>query len=249
MADDTRLKGLDDGLKAMQENQTRLRRDVDAIFTSMDEQKTLLKEVLARFSSNPAKAPMFERSYSADGDYSGSSRDTDGVSIPLQEISSATNDFAKGNKIGSGGYGLAKISDFGLSKLVFTNSTDSVIFIAACGTAGNDRPTMSLVVKAIEKALDYQQASTSSNGYLYDVYISFIFETEYIADYLGDALKIEGLSTFKENMKGYGYNSLVPRLEAINQSRSNPSTWPSTLKTLIDLRVIPPEELLQKLNV
>ncbi|KAI3777527.1 hypothetical protein L1987_47327 [Smallanthus sonchifolius] len=204
----------------------------------------------------------------------------------------------------------AKISDFGLSKLVFTKSADSVIFTVACGTPGyvdpqilhggitkksdvysfgvvlyevlfgklvaapgyhddchfnvkmakkhykektldkminsdlrtemnsdslstfstiayqclkkrtEDRPTMSLVVKAIEKALDYQQASTSSNGYLYDVYISFVFETEYIADYLGDALKIEGLSTFKENMKGYGYNSLVPRLEAINQSRS-----------------------------
>ncbi|KAM0060450.1 putative protein kinase RLK-Pelle-CrRLK1L-1 family [Helianthus debilis subsp. tardiflorus] len=70
-----------------------------------------------------------------------------------------------------------------------------------------DRPTMSLVVEALEKALFYQESSE----YLYDVYISTSgVETEYFVDSLCDALKQGGLSTYKDKSK---------RLPVIKESR------------------------------
>ncbi|KAJ0440996.1 putative protein kinase RLK-Pelle-CrRLK1L-1 family [Helianthus annuus] len=95
-----------------------------------------------------------------------------------------------------------------------------------------DRPTMSLVVEALEKALFYQQVSfcytfgpsfshlwfhnscffgRNPSGYLYDVYISTSrVETKHFVDCLCDALKQGGLSTYKDNSK---------RLSVIKESR------------------------------
>ncbi|KAJ0680412.1 putative protein kinase RLK-Pelle-CrRLK1L-1 family [Helianthus annuus] len=71
-----------------------------------------------------------------------------------------------------------------------------------------DRPTMSFVVEALEKAFFYQQESSE---YLYDVYISTSgVETEYFVDCLCDALKQGGLSTYKDKSK---------RLSVIKESR------------------------------
>ncbi|KAL4282483.1 hypothetical protein GQ457_16G010960 [Hibiscus cannabinus] len=51
MVDGTRLKTLDDNVKAMQDSHSQLRQDVETISSSLDDQKILLQEVLGRLSS------------------------------------------------------------------------------------------------------------------------------------------------------------------------------------------------------
>ncbi|PWA50234.1 toll/interleukin-1 receptor (TIR) domain-containing protein [Artemisia annua] len=79
-----------------------------------------------------------------------------------------------------------------------------------------ERPTMSMVVDQLEKALDYQQ---ESSGFLHDVHISFRDrDTEcHVVDDLCAALHQEGISTYKDNRTHSRKKSII--LKAIERSR------------------------------
>ncbi|PWA82030.1 toll/interleukin-1 receptor (TIR) domain-containing protein [Artemisia annua] len=79
-----------------------------------------------------------------------------------------------------------------------------------------ERPTMSLVVDQLEKALDYQQGLS---GYLHDVYISFRNrDTEcHIVDDIRATLDQEGISTYKNDVTQSRKESIL--LKAIERSR------------------------------
>ncbi|KAJ0680433.1 putative protein kinase RLK-Pelle-CrRLK1L-1 family [Helianthus annuus] len=104
-------------------------------------------------------------------------------------------------------------------------STFSTIAYQCTNNYTKDRPTMSSVVDALEKALGYQQRRTrksfglSSNGFLHDVYISFRDQTSgaYV-DRLCEVLEREGLSTYKDNIRTSRREAVLR--SAIKQSRS-----------------------------
>ncbi|PWA47199.1 toll/interleukin-1 receptor (TIR) domain-containing protein [Artemisia annua] len=79
-----------------------------------------------------------------------------------------------------------------------------------------ERPTMSLIVDQLEKALDYQQGLSA---YLHDVYISFRDrDTEcHIVDDIRAALDQEGISTYKDDVTQSRKESIL--LKAIERSR------------------------------
>ncbi|KAJ0430223.1 putative nucleotidyltransferase, Ribonuclease H [Helianthus annuus] len=72
MADGTRAKVLDDAVKSLQESHNSMRRD-------MDEQKSMLKEVLAQLAQLPNKGTWMEKGDSSG--HSSSFRDGDGFSV------------------------------------------------------------------------------------------------------------------------------------------------------------------------
>ncbi|PWA62000.1 toll/interleukin-1 receptor (TIR) domain-containing protein [Artemisia annua] len=78
------------------------------------------------------------------------------------------------------------------------------------------RPTMSIVVDQLEKALDYQQGSS---GFLHDVHISFRDRDSEcrVVDDLCAALHQEGISTYKDNRTHSRKKSII--LKAIERSR------------------------------
>ncbi|XP_076895762.1 putative serine/threonine-protein kinase PBL28 [Bidens hawaiensis] len=106
-------------------------------------------------------------------------------------------------------------SDLGAEMNSDSLSTFSSIAYQCLKKRTEDRPTMSLVVEALEKALGYQQASFV---FLYDVYISTVgVETAHIVDCLYDDLKKEGFSTYKDDIKSPHNNSEL--ISVIKQSR------------------------------